>query len=193
MGFVTSASLAIAIGPQNAFILRQGLKRKHVFKIALFCSLSDAFLMACGVYGLAVVVRYAPYLLPVMKWGGGLFLFGYGLLSFRRAFRTESMVVAGQEKSPPLKVIFLQLFAFTYLNPHVYMDTILLLGSIAQSQPAQGKLSFLLGTAGGSFAWFFALAYGARLLVPVFKKTMAWRILDVLIGVTMCLLAASIL
>lgn len=194
IGFVTSASLAVAIGPQNAFILRQGLKREHVLKIVLFCSVSDFLLMACGVYGLASIVSYAPYLLPAMKWGGSFFLFYYGLLSLRRALGSESMSLATKDKLPStLKVIFLQLLAFTYLNPHVYMDTVLLLGSIAQSQPSLGKFSFLLGTAAGSFAWFFALGYGASILVPLFKKEAAWKILDVIIGLTMCIIAGTLL
>jgi L-lysine exporter family protein LysE/ArgO len=193
IGFTSGASLIIAIGPQNAYVLRQGLKREHVLKIVLFCAFSDFLLMACGVYGLAIASAYIPHLAPVMKWGGCLFLFCYGILSFKRAASGQYLTEDKHKRTTSLKAIFLQLAAFTYLNPHVYMDTVLLLGSIAQTQPAEGKLSFLIGAASGSFVWFFALGYGAKALTPLFKKPGAWRVLDMIIGATMCTLAGLLL
>lgn len=193
-GFLTSASLAVAIGPQNAFILRQGIRKEHVFMIALYCSYADLFLMACGVYGLATLSRVIPHIVPLMTWCGFAFLVYYGALSFRRSLNIETLnVTEGPAAPTPLKTIFLSLTAFTFLNPHVYMDTVLLLGSLAQTQPADGRLSFLAGTAGASFVWFFGLAYGAHILTPLFRKPQAWRVLDVLIGLTMWGLAAMLI
>lgn len=194
IGFTAGASVAIAFGAQNTFILKQGLKREHVLKIILFCSFSDLFLMTCGIYGLSIVSKYVPHLAPVMKWGGCLFLVCYGILSFYRALRGKSIhALDGNSKVTSLKSLFLQLAAFTYLNPNVFMDTVLLLGSIAQTQPENGKFSFLAGAAASSFIWFFLLGYGARILVPLFKKPGAWRILDGVIGVMMCGLAVLLL
>ncbi|OCJ18181.1 amino acid transporter [Rhizobium sp. AC44/96] len=190
-GFFLGASLIIAIGAQNAFILRQGLLRSHVFVLCLICALSDAVLIAAGVAGLGTLVSRSPILLSVASLGGMLFLGAYAVLAFRRALHPGALQT-GTPKAVGLKAAVATCLAFTFLNPHVYLDTVVLVGSLSAGYEGVGRLAFGAGAALASFIWFFGLGYGARLLQPVFAKPAAWRVLDVFIGIVMALLATSL-
>ncbi|MDO9417525.1 LysE/ArgO family amino acid transporter [Pararhizobium sp.] len=190
-GFLLGATLIIAIGAQNAFILRQGLIRSHVFILCLICALSDAVLIAAGVAGLGTLVSKSPLLISVVTIGGALFLGVYALMAFRRAWKPAAMV-SGAPDGMALKPAILTCLAFTFLNPHVYLDTVLLLGSLSAAFEGNERLAYGLGACIASFVWFFGLGYGARLLAPVFAKPAAWRVLDVIIGLVMGLLAFSL-
>lgn len=189
-GFALGAGLIIAIGAQNAFVLRQGLKREFVFAVCLICALSDALLIAAGVAGLGTLVRQSETLLPVVTGGGAIFLFVYGLLAFRRAVYPKAMRAAGE--AGKLSAAIAASLAFTFLNPHVYLDTVLLLGSLSARYPGDLRLAYGIGAVLASFTWFFALGYGARLLAPVFAKERAWRVLDIGIGIVMWGIAARL-
>jgi L-lysine exporter family protein LysE/ArgO len=190
-GALLGASLIIAIGAQNAFILRQGLLRSHVFILCLICALSDAVLIAAGVAGLGTLVSQSPLLITVVTLGGALFLGSYAYLAFRRALQPHAMQADG-DKRVPLKVAVATCLAFTFLNPHVYLDTVLLLGSLSAGYEGAARIAYGAGAATASFVWFFGLGYGARLLEPVFAKPAAWRVLDIIIGLVMSLLALSL-
>jgi L-lysine exporter family protein LysE/ArgO len=191
-GFVLSATLIIAIGAQNSFVLRQGLRREHVVAIVAFCALADLALISAGVAGLAQVLGRSPALAAALGIAGTLFLLWYGLRTLRRAFRPQSSLPADGGVRVSLRGAVAQAAAFTFLNPHVYLDTILLMGSIGARQPAGSRLWFVGGAALASGAWFTALGFGARLLTPLFSRPRAWQVLDVLIGVTMLALAAAL-
>ncbi|EJL55226.1 lysine efflux permease [Rhizobium sp. CF122] len=191
-GFFLGASLIIAIGAQNAFILRQGLLRSHVFILCLICALSDAVLIAAGVAGLGTLVSRSPTLISLVTIGGAIFLGTYAVMAFRRAFHPGAMQ-AGSPQALSLKAAVATCLAFTFLNPHVYLDTVVLLGSLSAAYSGADRLAYGLGAATASFVWFFGLGYGARLLQPVFAKPAAWRVLDVIIGIVMALLAISLL
>jgi L-lysine exporter family protein LysE/ArgO len=191
-GFFLGASLIIAIGAQNAFILRQGLLRSHVFLLCLICALSDAVLIAGGVAGLGTIISRSPGLIAVVTLGGAVFLGTYAFLAFRRALHPHAMR-AEAENGLTLKAAVATCLAFTFLNPHVYLDTVVLLGSLSAAYGGVGRLAYGAGAAVASFIWFFGLGYGARLLQPVFARPAAWRVLDVIIGIVMSLLALSLL
>lgn len=190
-GFLLGASLIIAIGAQNAFILRQGLLRRHVFVLCLICAVSDAVLIALGVAGLGTLIAGSRALLTVVTLGGALFLAGYAVLAFRRALNPEAMKAAN-EGGGTLKTAIATCLAFTFLNPHVYLDTVLLVGGLSARFEGGDRLAYAIGAMSASFVWFFALGYGARLLAPVFAKPAAWRVLDLLIALVMAGLAASL-
>jgi L-lysine exporter family protein LysE/ArgO len=190
-GFLLGASLIVAIGAQNAFILRQGLLRSHVFVLCLICALSDALLIAAGVGGLGTLVSQSPVLISVVTLGGTVFLASYAVLAFRRALH-PGVMKAGAPQALGLKAAVATCLAFTFLNPHVYLDTVVLLGSLSAAYRGADRLAYGVGAAVASFVWFFALGYGARLLQPVFAKPAAWRVLDAVIGVVMGLLALSL-
>ncbi len=191
-GFFLGASLIMAIGAQNAFILRQGLIRSHVFLLCLICALSDALLIAAGVAGLGTLIAQSPILIFWVTIGGALFLAAYAVKAFLRAWRPVAMV-AGTPEGIPLKAAVLTCLAFTFLNPHVYLDTVVLLGSLSAAYQGMERLAYGMGAVTASFVWFFGLGYGARLLTPLFAKPAAWRVLDVLIGMVMSLLALGLL
>lgn len=191
-GALLGASLIIAIGAQNAFILRQGLLRSHIFVLCLICASSDALLIAAGVAGLGTLVSHSPLLIAIVTLGGATFLGSYAVLAFRRAWRPQAMQ-AGGGNGLNLKAAIATCLAFTFLNPHVYLDTVLLLGSLSAAYQGTARLAYGAGAAAASFIWFFGLGYGARLLQPVFAKPAAWRVLDGIIGVVMSLLALSLL
>jgi L-lysine exporter family protein LysE/ArgO len=191
-GFFLGASLIIAIGAQNAFILRQGLLRQHVFILCLICAAADALLIALGVAGLGTLIQSAPQLITAVTLGGAAFLFAYSFIAFRRAMKPSAMVMKGTGEGS-LKLAISTCLAFTFLNPHVYLDTVVLLGSLSARYEGEGRLAYAFGAMTASFVWFFALGYGARLLEPVFAKPAAWRILDVLIGLVMAAIALSLL
>jgi len=187
-GFLLGLSLIVAIGAQNAFVLRQGLLRQHVLAVCLICAVSDALLIAAGIAGFGVVVERQPALPRVMTWLGAAFLVWYGLGRFRAALRPTGLHPADQP-APSLRAAAATCLALTWLNPHVYLDTVVLLGGIASRHAPAARIAFGLGAALASFGFFFALGYGARLLTPLFARPAAWRWLDAGVGVTMWLLA----
>ncbi len=191
-GFVTGLSLIVAIGAQNAFVLRQGLLRAHVFALCLFCAASDALLIGAGVTGFGAVVARFPALPAVMTWGGAGFLAVYGTLRLRAALRGDyAMVLAGQ--SAGLGRTLAIAAGFTWLNPHVYLDTLGLIGAISTRYTDGARIAFGAGAVTASFVFFFSLGYGARLLAPVMQSPRAWLILDSGIGIVMWILAAGLI
>lgn len=191
-GMATGLALIVAIGSQNAFILRCGIRREHVLPLVAFCALSDAVLIAAGIGGAGAILRGNETLMTITRYGGALFLASYGLLAAKRAWQGEELHL---DNSGPgsLGAALAACFAFTFLNPHVYLDTVVLLGSVANQRPDPGRWVFGAGAMLGSVIWFSALGFGARLLAPVFEKPVAWRVLDSLIAVVMLALSASLL
>ena len=189
-GFALSLALIMAIGAQNAFVLRQGLRREHVLPIVLFCAVADALLVAAGVAGMAVALGERPQLATWLAAAGAAFLFSYGVRALWKARRPGHLEAAANTGALSLTAALAQAAAFTLLNPHVYLDTVLLVGSVGAQYAGAAKWAFVGGAALASAAWFGALGFGARLLAPLFARDNAWRILDGLIGVTMLLLAA---
>lgn len=189
-GFALGLSLILAIGAQNAFVLRQGLLRQHVLPIVLVCALSDALLIAAGVAGFGVLAQAVPGLEWGMRLFGAAFLLWYGGRTLSSAWHGGAQMDAGQG-SVSLRAAVLTCLALTWLNPHVYLDTVVLLGAIS-SQYAD-RLAFALGAMSASLAFFFALGFGARLLAPVFARPKAWQVLDLGIGLTMWAIAAKLL
>jgi L-lysine exporter family protein LysE/ArgO len=187
-GLLTGLSLIVAIGAQNAFVLRQGLLRQHIGPVVTVCSVSDLVLIAAGVAGIGAIVQHAPTALDVVRWLGVAFLTAYGVRSLWRARRHDALSAAatGEQR---LGAALGQAVALTWLNPHVYLDTVLLLGSIAAHHGPSGKWWFAVGAGLGSIVWFTALGYGARLLAPWLTRPRAWQVLDVLIGLTMLAIA----
>lgn len=190
-GFLIGGSLIIAIGAQNAFVLRQGIKREHVFAVALFCGLSDALLIALGVAGLGVLIERVPGLLLGVTLFGIAFLVWYGLKAARRALAPSALEV-GEGRPLTLAEALGACAAFTLLNPHVYLDTVILVGSLAAPYSGPARWAYGFGAASASFVWFFSLAYGARFLTPLFAKPIAWRFLDAIIACIMFLIAAKL-
>ena len=185
-------SLIIAIGAQNAFVLRQGLRREHVLVVVLICALSDALLIGLGVGGLGTLLQFVPWLLVVVRIGGAAFLIVYGILAARRSFRPSRLITDESTQASSLWSAVATCLALTWLNPHVYLDTVVLLGSVAGTH-GDDRWWFGLGAALGSIIWFTALGYGARLLRPLFAKPLAWRVLDGIIAVVMFAIAISLL
>ncbi len=191
-GFALGLTLIVAIGAQNAFVLRQGLRREHVGSIVLFCAVADALLIAAGVAGLATLLGHRPALAAALTAGGALFLAVYGLRALWRAARPGALHAGSGTPPPSRSAALAQAAAFTLLNPHVYLDTVLLVGSVGASQ-GEARGWFVAGAATASALWFSALGYGARLLAPVFARPRAWQVLDALIGLTMLAIAALLL
>lgn len=183
-GPITGLTLIIAIGAQNAFVLRQGLAREHVLPVVLICAISDLLLIVAGVAGIGTIIRQAGWVIEVVRWFGVAFLTWYGLSSLRSARRTSGLNAAAPEPLSRRSAI-LRITALTWLNPHVYLDTVLLVGSIANTHGHVGRWWFAVGASLGSLLWFFGLGYGARVLSPLLARPRAWQILDVLIGLTM--------
>lgn len=192
-GLTMGLSLIVAIGAQNAFVLRQGLRGEHVFIVCLACALSDAVLITLGVTSFGRIVTLLPWIDPVMRFGGALFLVWYGAKSLRSAILSTGALAVG-EASPatPLWPTLLACLAITWLNPHVYLDTVVLLGTISTQFPG-GEATFAAGAALGSFAFFFSLGYGAAWLRPIFARPIAWRILEAAIAVIMWAIALKLL
>ncbi len=192
MGFVSSAALIIAIGAQNLFVLRQGLRREHVVPIVLFCSCADALLIIAGVAGVGALIGAAPHFRMLLTLGGSAFLFWHGVTALRRLSAANRIEIGGANGLTLRRAIALTA-GFTFLNPHVYLDTVLLLGTIGSAQPAASRPIFAIGAISASASWFVALGFGARLLKPLFTRPAAWRALDAIVGVTMLALAGSLL
>lgn len=191
-GFALGFSLILAIGAQNAFVLRQGIRQQHVLAVVLTCAISDALLITFGVLGFGALAEAAPWLRPVMTYGGAAFLFVYGAMSFWSAITGSAALKAeGQDEAglwPTLAVCL----ALTWGNPHVYLDTLVLLGSVAAGHDGS-RAAFGGGAVLASFVFFFTLGFGARLLAPFFAKPASWRILDVAVGVLMWTIAITLI
>ncbi len=189
-GFILGFSLILAIGSQNSFVLRQGLMNRHVFIVALFCSLSDALLIGIGVVGISLFLN--NYIDLVSDWLFGIsaiWLAGYGILRLRDAVIGKSVLIAENSLVNGLVSTLSFLSVLTFANPHVYLDTVVLIGSVSQQFPDNTKLAYVLGASIASFVFFFSLAYGAKLLSPIIQKPIAWRILDSFIAFVMFSLA----
>lgn len=191
-GFFLSAALIMAIGAQNLFVLRQGLRREHVGPIVLLCASADALLITAGVSGMGAFLSAVPGLTMFLSLGGAAFLGWYGVKAFRRMAAPEAMVVT-EGGGATLARALTATAGFTFLNPHVYLDTVLLMGAAGAAQPVNLRPVFVAGAITASFSWFAALGFGAALLRPVFARPMAWRVLDAFVGVVMVTLALSLM
>jgi len=190
-GFTLSLSLILAIGAQNAFVLKQGLKKHHVFLVSSICAVSDALLVIAGVAGFGALVNQFPSVETFARYGGAAFLFAYGTRSFISAVRNEHGLDPAGDATRSAWKTALTCLAFTWLNPHVYLDTVVLIGSI--STQYDNRVLFGLGACAGSLVFFFSLGYGARLLTPIFHRPVSWKILELVIGVVMYSIAVSLL
>ena len=191
-GFAIGLSLIVAIGAQNAFVLKQGLKKQAVFWVCFVCALSDSILVVLGITGFATVIQLYPELVGFAKWAGAVFLLWYGLQHAIQAFKSNQSLHAGSQNEIQLSKIIIVCLALTWLNPHVYLDTVVLIGSIS-TQFEQTKLYFALGVITASWFFFFSLGYGARVLIPVFANPKAWKVLDVVIALIMWSIAISLI
>jgi L-lysine exporter family protein LysE/ArgO len=191
-GLGLGLALIVAIGAQNAFVLRQGLRGEHVVAVVAVCALSDLALIAAGIAGTGALLTRAPEAVMVFRWAGAAFLLGYGALAARRALRPAGALTTEAAQRTPLRPTVLTASALTWLNPHVYLDTVVLLGSVAATQ-GDLRWHFGAGAAVGSLLWFSALGAGARLLRPVFARPGAWRVLDAGIALVMVVLAVGLL
>jgi len=191
-GLGLGLSLIVAIGAQNAFVLRQGLRREHVLAVVAICAASDAVLIAAGVGGLGALIQQAGWLLVVVRIAGAAFLAWYGIKSAMRAIKPGTLKADEGGAGMPRAAAVTTVLALTWLNPHVYLDTVLLLGSIGATYGA-ARWWFAAGAALGSILWFSALGFGSRALRPLFAKPVAWRILDAVIAVVMIGIAASLI
>ena len=191
-GLTMGLSLIVAIGAQNAFILRQGLRNEHVFAVCLACALSDAALIVLGVTSLQQIARLMPWLDPVMRYGGAAFLAWYGAKSLYSAVRSNAALAAAEAKTASFRQTLATCLALTWLNPHVYLDTVVLLGTISTRYSGQ-QASFAAGAVTGSFLFFFSLGYGATWLRPIFSKPSSWRMLETLVAATMWIIAFKLI
>ncbi|MEV7648245.1 LysE family transporter [Arthrobacter sp. NPDC089319] len=185
LGLGTGLALIIAIGAQNAFVLRQGIRGEHIGVVVLICAVSDAVLIAAGIAGIGAVIEAAPAVVDVIRLGGAAFLLAYAVFAAKRAIKPGALTAAENQRGGGLATVAATALALTWLNPHVYLDTVLLLGSIANTQGPELRWYFGAGAVLGSIAWFSALGFGARLLRPFFARPGSWRILDGLIAVVM--------
>jgi L-lysine exporter family protein LysE/ArgO len=192
-GFFLGLSLIVAIGAQNAFVLRQGILRKHVFSIALFCSVSDAILIVLGVAGISYfssefINEYSKLIFGIAS----LWLFIYGILRLRSVFSKNSIIINSSEAPSSLLNTLSIIFIFTFANPHVYIDTMILIGSVSQQFIDHNRIYFAIGSCIASFVWFFGIAYGSKLLTPIMQKPQNWRILDSLIALIMFTISVNL-
>ncbi len=190
-GFALGLGLIVAIGAQNAFVLRQGLRREHVGAVVVFCALADALLITGGVFGMAQELGDRPQLARALALAGAAFLAWYGWKAFARMRQAGSLLAAAGDQALSRRAALAQAAAFTLLNPHVYLDTVLLVGGLGAQQPAPLQPWFAAGASTASVVWFSLLGVGARWLAPWFARPGAWRVLDALIGVTMGVLAVG--
>lgn len=191
-GMTVGLSLIVAIGSQNAFVLRQGLRNEFVFAVCLACALSDAILIVVGVTSLQQIVEFLPWLDPVMRYGGTAFLIWYGAKSFMSALKGSGALDVGDGLSTSFAKTMAMCLALTWLNPHVYLDTVVLLGTVSTRFPGH-LFEFAAGAVTGSFLFFFSLGYGAIWLRPLFSRPLSWRILEAVIGCVMWLIAFRLL
>ena len=191
-GLALSLGLIVAIGAQNAFVLRQGLRREHVASVVFFCAITDALLIAAGVLGMAQALGERPMVAHALALAGAVFLAAYGWNALRRALQQNGLLANEEGDGLTWAAAMAQAAAFTLLNPHVYLDTVLLVGSIGAQQPADLQVWFVVGASSASLLWFCALGFGARWLAPLFAKPRAWQVLDILIGLTMWALSGML-
>ena len=191
-GWAMGAGLILAIGAQNARVLRQGLKREHVGAVVAVCTLSDWLLIALGVFGLGALIQGQPLLLEIFRFGGAAFLLGYALLAARRAWKPAAGLEATGAASS-LGATLSAAFAFTYLNPHVYLDTVVLLGGLGARQPAELRAAFALGAGVASAMWFGLLGFGAAAAAPRLRSAHTWRVIDALVALLMAALGLQLL
>jgi L-lysine exporter family protein LysE/ArgO len=184
--------LIVAIGAQNAFVIRQGALNAHVFWVCLFCSLCDTVLIWAGVFGLGALIKHIPLFIPVLTYGGATFLIWYGIKAVLRALHPSGLG-ASAESAGSLQSALLACAGFTLLNPHVYLDTVILVGSIANARSDGEQVPFATGASLASFVWFFALGYGAKALGPWLVQPKVWRVIDFCIAAVMFLLALKLL
>ncbi|MCA0320354.1 MAG: LysE/ArgO family amino acid transporter [Proteobacteria bacterium] len=192
-GFLIGLGLIVAIGAQNAFVLRQGLLRRHVFAVTTVCALSDALLIVAGVAGLGTLVQSSPLLIAAATLGGAAFLAAYAVKAGRRALDPGRLTAETGPVSSALGPTLAAALAFTFLNPHVYLDTVVLVGSLSAQFDGSARIAYAVGACAASALWFYGLGFGARLLAPVFARPAAWRVLDALIALVMAAIAASLL
>lgn len=190
-GLLVAFGLIMAIGTQNAFVLAQSLRREHHLPVAAFCVICDALLVAAGVFGLATLLAQSPILLGVARWGGALFLLWYGTQALRRAFSASSLEQSAGQTARSLRAVMLSALAVTLLNPHVYLDTVLLIGSLGAQQSVPG--AYVVGAASASLLWFFTLALGAAWLAPWLARPGTWRLLDLLVAAMMYAVAVQLI
>ena len=192
-GLALSLSLIVAIGAQNAFVLRQGLRREHVASVVFFCAISDALLIAAGVLGMGQALGERPMVAQALALAGAVFLAVYGWKALRRALQQNGLLANEDGDGLTWAAAMAQAAAFTLLNPHVYLDTVLLVGSIGAQQPAALQPWFVAGASSASLFWFCTLGFGARWLAPLFAQPRAWQVLDILIGLTMWVLSGMLI
>ncbi|MES2037406.1 MAG: LysE/ArgO family amino acid transporter [Pseudomonadota bacterium] len=192
-GMGMSAGLIMAIGSQNAHVLRMGLRKQHVGLTVMICIACEMLLILAGVAGIGGMINSQPVLLTIARWGGAAFLIWYGLRSLRAAASQQSLVAEAGELSLTAGKAALAVLGATLLNPHTYLDTVVLLGAIGGQQPGDGKYWFAVGAVLNATIWFAALGFGARLLAPLFAKPVAWRVLDSLVGIVMLMLALNLM
>ena len=191
-GLGLGASLIIAIGAQNAFVLRQGLKREHRFAVALTCTFCDAALIGLGAAGFGSLIAHNPEWIRLAAWAGALFLFFYGARAFRSAWKPAGLDTAVAPPAP-IRAVLVTLLGLSLLNPHVYLDTVVLVGGLSAQYSSRPRFFFALGAVTASLLWFFSLAFGASALAPVFRRPLAWRLLDTGIGLVMWSIALGLL
>ena len=192
-GFVVTISLIMAIGAQNAYVLKLGLLKQYVLLAVLMCITFDFILISAGVFGLGYFIQGNQLLINSIAIFGIVFLCFYAALSFKSAFKNASLQIDGNVKTNPIKQVISLILVFTFLNPHTYLDTILLIGGIGANIQSELKIYFLLGAVSASALWFFSLGFGARFLIPLFKKPITWKILDISIGFLMLFIAYSLI
>ncbi len=192
-GFASSASLIIAIGAQNVFVIRQGLLQNHLFLTALLCSSIDAILITTGVFGFGQVISAYPLLIEITKYFAVAFLLAYGVLSLKSAFTNKNLENKRNQAAQSRKKTVLLLLALSLLNPHVYLDTVILLGSIASQHSLDEQFYFAIGAIAASFIWFFSISYGSRFLAPFLSNALAWKIIDICIAFIMWGIAVSLI
>jgi L-lysine exporter family protein LysE/ArgO len=191
-GLITGLSLIVAIGAQNALVMRQGLRNEHVFAVCLACGLSDAVLIVLGVTSFRQIVALLPWFVPIMRYGGSAFLIWYGAGNLFSALRSSGALTASEARSSSFRRTLATCLTVTWLNPHVYLDTVVLLGTISTRFPGR-QVSFGAGAMTGSFLFFFSLGYAATWLRPMFAKPSSWRVLETLIAFTMWMIAFRLL
>lgn len=192
-GLIVCFGLIVSIGAQNAFLLKQGILKQHVFAVALICFLGDVFLMTVGVLGLGELISRLPVVSLLLAILGAVFLFTYGSQSFLNIFKADGALTQSSENITSLKRILMVTFAVTFLNPHVYIDTVAILGAIGGKLAFSEKIAFLFGALSCSFIWFFGIGYGAGFFAPYLAKRRTWQMLDFITGVIMFVIAASLI
>jgi L-lysine exporter family protein LysE/ArgO len=191
-GFFVSLGLIMAIGAQNVYVLKRGLLKEHVFLVALTCGFIDALLIIAGIKGLGKFLEVFPSFITYITFFGIIFLLTYGFLALKSALKTHSMQVDTHSHKPSAKKVFFTLLSLSLLNPHVYLDTLILIGAIGNSYAKELQNLFALGAISASFLFFFSLAYGSRILIPLFKKPTTWKYLDLFTAFIMFFIAFNL-